>query len=162
MVLLTNGHHGQTTDPCPDFPTSAEVRYRTAAEEEDDPPAPEEPIDEGGTEPEPPPVAPGTSTPNVLSQDGPAAVEPAPAQTTPYWLRCGGGVLTHMVDCRTGRAVARTASARLARPGTARANGFACRLPRGAAQQIACRRGDRRILAPASRRDPRLSWIRRG
>lgn len=139
-VSLSDGHHGQTKDPCPDYYRSAEVLYRTPAEEADEP-APWVPIDQGGIQPEPLPVAPDSSTPNAWTQNSPATVEP-----TSYWQRCRGAVFTHLVSCKKGRRVAKTASDRLARPGTARANGFACHLPPGSRQSIVCRRGEQGVL----------------
>jgi hypothetical protein len=141
VVDLSDGHHGQTKDPCPDYSRSAKVLYRTPAEEADDPP-PWVPIDQGGTVPPLIPVAPATQIPNPWTAQPP----PTP-ESNAYWRSCGGGVLTHLVTCKKGRRVAKAASGRLTRPGTAQVNGFTCRL-RGSQQSAVCRRGEQIVRAP--------------
>jgi hypothetical protein len=149
QIGLTEGHHGQTTDPCPNLGLSAEVRFRTPAEETGDPDVPPPP-------PPPPTVPPDpgelVTPPSAASETATASPpdEPASApESGPYWRNCRRGVYTHQVGCRKGRRVARSAVARLSRPGNVRAGGFSCRLPRGPLQSIACQgRGEQRILAP--------------
>jgi len=150
-VALADGHHGQTTDPCPDYALSTEVRYRTPAEEAGDPPAPAPgtPVGEGGIQPAPLLVAPDASIPNAVPVP---QSTPTPARPAPYWRRCRGGLLTHLVSCRKARRVARAASARLTRAGTVQAGGFSCRVSPGQARWIACRRGEQRILVTDDRR----------
>jgi len=147
-VSLSDGHHGETTNPCPDYVVGVNVRYRTPAEEADDPPGPGTPVDGGGTQPDPPPLERDASIPNAL-----APIEPTP--TSPlrvvYWRHCGSGLLTHLVSCRKGRGVATAASGRLTGPGTVQVRGFACRLLRGP-PRVVCRRGEQRILLPGGRR----------
>jgi hypothetical protein len=152
-VYLREGQHAQTKEPCFNYNQTAEVLYRTAAEEADDPPPdPEEeepepepekpagPAGGGGTTPAPPAVAAGSATPEAT---------PAPApEPQVFWKRCRGGVLTHLVGCRKGRAVAKAAGAKLGRPGTVQASGFSCRLPRGSATAIVCRRGEQGVISP--------------
>jgi hypothetical protein len=144
VVQLREGVHDQSGEPCPDYGQTAQVRYRTAAEEADDPPEtptepPFVPVDQGGTVA--PPVAADGEVPNF----GQPGQSPDSAR---YWKRCGGGVYAHLVRCRRARGIARAAGARLARPGTALVKGFSCRLPRGPLQSIACKRGEQSVLAP--------------
>jgi hypothetical protein len=151
VVILREGAHAQGGEPCPDYSQSAEVLFRTPAEEADDPP-PNKPIDEGGTVPDLTPVAPDGQTPNPWT--APAGDEPS-AEATRYWRRCRGGVHTHLVSCRKARRVARAAIARLARPGNVQAGGFACRLPPGVVRSIVCQRGEQSILVPSPERGRR-------
>jgi hypothetical protein len=140
VAVLSNGHHGQTKDPCLDYSLSGEVLYRTPAEEADDPPF--VPTDQGGTVPPLLPVAPYTVTPNAWTPT-PTPPPPTPAAAT-YWLQCHGGVLTHLVSCRKGHKIAKAASGRLTRSGTAQVIGFTCRLR--SPRSTVCRRGEQRVL----------------
>jgi hypothetical protein len=140
QVELTNGHHGNTAEPCSDFSRTAQVRYRTAAEEEGEAPPPVEPVGEGGTGPSPLPVAPDGMTPNPF-------VRPAPPASSPvsFWRHCRAGVLTHGVDCRKGRLVISRARVKLAHRGKASVAGFTCR---PTALSVVCRRGAARVVGP--------------
>ncbi len=152
QVGLSNGRSSQPNAFCPPVQLNSSVRYRTEAEEVDPPP----PEDEGEPANEPPPweeTEQGGTIPEavvVSVENTPTPWEGVPQATVPdasaYWRNCRRSVMTHLVSCRKGRRVARLATARLARPGSARVAGFACNRRRATAGTIACRRGARRIL----------------
>lgn len=145
-IALSEGHHGQTADPCPDYGQGAEVLYRTPAEEADDPPPPQGPwvpVEQGSIVPAPIAVLPDSSTYTPWAPPGELLAAPVPA---PYWQDCGGSVRAHLVGCRKSRVVARLAGGVLTRPGSAGVAGFACR--RRPALPIVCRHGAQRISLP--------------
>jgi hypothetical protein len=142
-IDATQGHHVPSGEPCPDFPITATVTYPEPPPVE--PPTEKPPPEKtGGGDTVPPllPVGPVTTTPNAFDQSGPPG-------GNVYWRRCRGDVLTHLVTCRKGRRVAGRALERLARRGSARVAGFACRLTPASARPLTCSRGTERILGPA-------------
>ncbi len=156
LTQLSNGVSSEPGLTCPDYGLSAEVRYRTPAEEADDPPpGPEEggggeptgepggPGAEGGTTPAAIPATPDAMT---ASSEGGRLASPEPGEANSYWRHCRGSLLTHLVSCRRGRQVLKRATAKLTRSRAARARGFSCLRPAGGLRSIVCRRGPHRIL----------------
>lgn len=139
-IQLTNGHHGNTEEPCTNFTKEAKVRYRTASEEEDEAPDPWELIEQKEIVPEPIPLAPTIYTPNPF-------VGPTSPTTPPvaFWRQCRAGVRAHGVSCRKGRQVIGRAREKLRSRAGAPVAGFSCR---ATAVAVVCRRGTDRVLAP--------------
>jgi hypothetical protein len=145
-VDATEGTHNQSGEPCPDLHLTAYVTYPEPVEE---PPEeePEEPGEEGPPLEENP--GGGGPTQSAGAQDAPGQLA-AGTRSSPYWSRCGRGILAHRVRCRRARAVMREARPSLAQglPAPVHVLGFSCHLRPNAKRTIACRRGERRILAP--------------
>jgi hypothetical protein len=153
-VHAREGKHAGSEEPCPDFDQTAGITYpEPPPQEEPEEPQPPDPPDPPGPQ-NPPTGDPADATP----ADPMTGLGPSPNTTTrsSFWRSCGAGVRTHRVGCRRGRRVIRRAASAIARqpasfsgrlPG--RAMGFACRLRLTPSREIACRRGSRRVLAPA-------------
>lgn len=141
-IYATEGVHGAGPSKCPDLHIQAKVTY-----------------------PEPPqePEEPGPEGPGISSSGGGAAataqppvIVPAPQpEASTFWRDCGGGVLAHRVPCPKARRVIGAArsllaharpSDRLAEGAIFKAAGFSCRLRKGDATSVSCRRGRQRVL----------------
>jgi hypothetical protein len=154
VVHARNGVQADTLEPCPSIQIDATVIYP-------EPPLPPPPP------PDPPPDPPDPPAPGPVGSPGPtsspAAVDAplgstdsgASEQAGAYWRDCGR-VLAHALGCAKAARVARRARSilsrarkgRFAAPPAFRVLGFSCRVRHDAALPLACRRGERRLLAP--------------
>jgi hypothetical protein len=143
LIDATEGHK-TNKELCPSVHIEVIVTYAEPTPEE--PPKEEPPKEEPPTGGNPGPQGGGSSGGGNGSPRSPGA------ENGSAWRRCAGNVLARKVRCRRARQVAGVALAKLlkAGEGAARtdAGGFSCRVRAQGKRRLACRRGEKRVLAP--------------
>lgn len=145
-IYATEGIHSDGPSECPELHIQAKVTYP-------EPPPPKEPKEPQPEGPKAPP--PASAGGGSASAGTPAAPRPASPALDRFWRECGGGVLAHRVRCPKARRVIGAARSLLARARSSdrltagavfEAAGFSCRLRKGDATSVSCRRARQRVL----------------
>lgn len=141
QIYARKGTHNQApAEPCPTLHIEINVTYPAPVVP---PPPPEPPAKSGGA------GSGGSSRSKAGANAGPEAGKGgAGGPGLVYWRSCKGGFFAHRVSCGKGRRVIGAALGKLTGRGTAKAQGFSCRLRPDQVRPLSCSRGKSRLLGP--------------